>query len=224
MDKCGVLVTVPNSSPELLATLPLTGRGNECQGCSEAPSLSSILTSDDTTQHSCSPDSNLSANQALPAPPPILFHSLPSTAQTGLPARPWVIDQEHLVTTRTCPGSLGEQDLPHQSSWSLLTTKEEMRPAVTVLVPRSLGSGPSVSRAKHPYVCGKRWLKPLGCSPLKIAPQSFPQGVPLFLKGDGGPPLPSLSGLESSDLFLEVAKERHSLLMVPGPGIYTQFF
>lgn len=92
MDKCGVLVTVPISSPELLATLPLTGRGNECQGCSEAPSLSSILTSDDTTQHSCSPDSNLSANQALPAPPPILFHSLPSTTQTGLPDRPWVID------------------------------------------------------------------------------------------------------------------------------------
>lgn len=138
----------PISSSELLAPRPLTGRG-VARGCSEGSKpLSAILTTDATTQHSSSPDSSLSANQPLPAPPPILFPSLPSAAQNRASSQAFGhrFDREQapaLVTTRTCPGSLGQQDFLHQSSQSLLATEEEMRPAV------------NCSRAKKPWVRAK---------------------------------------------------------------------
>lgn len=151
-----------------------------------------------TTQHSSSPDSNLSANQPLLAPPPILFPSVPSAAQNPASSQAFGhrFDQEQapaLVTTRTCPGSPGQQDSPHQNSQSLLATKEEMRPAVNCSRAKKSWARAKCFQSQAPIcVSGKRWLRPLGCSPFKIAPQSFPQGTPLFLKGDGGPPLPSL--------------------------------
>lgn len=61
----------------------------------------------------CSEGSKLlSANQTLPAPPPVLFPSLPSATQSKATSQVFGLrfDWEHLVGSRTCPGSLGQQD------------------------------------------------------------------------------------------------------------------
>lgn len=153
MDKCGVLITVPISSSELLATLLLTGREETPglqRGLQVSPCPSSPLM---PQQHSCSPDSNLSANQALPALLPFSSPACPLLPKTRLPARPLVIVltgntwslQEHVLVP-------WDSRIPSSKHPEFSTTKEEMRPAVTVLVPRSPGPGPSVSRA-NAHVC-----------------------------------------------------------------------
>lgn len=176
MDKCGVLVTVPFSSSELLATLPLTGRRN-ARAVVRAPSLSlPILTTEATTQHSSSLDSSLSVNQSLLAPLSFSSPACPLPPKQGFQPGLWLsYDWEQapaMITTRTCPGSLGQQDSHHQCSQSLLATEKEMRSAV------------NCSRAKKPWVRAKDFQSQ-DCSP-------FLSSGGITLKGDGGPPLPSL--------------------------------
>lgn len=136
-----VTVSISISSSELSATLPLTGRGNTVAAV-RAPSLSNCPSSALTArQHSCNPDSKLSANQALTALLPFL-PNLPSAAQNQaasqafghhLTGNTWSLQGHVLV-----PWTAGS---PHQSSQSSLTTKEEMQPAVTVLCQEALGQG-----------------------------------------------------------------------------------
>lgn len=191
IDKCGVLVTVPISSSELLATLPLTGRRNT-RDVVRTPSLSlPILTTEATTQHSSSLDSSLSANQPLLAPLSFSSPACPLLPKQGFQPGLWSsYDWEQapaMVTTRTCPVSLGLQDSRHQSSQSLLATKEEMRSTVNCSCAKKPWVRAKDFQSQAPYCVWEevakatRVLTPQDCSPGGTT-----------LKGDGGPPLPSL--------------------------------
>lgn len=149
------------SAPQLLATLPLTGRGNTVAAV-RAPSLSHCPSSAPTArQRSCDPDRKLSANQALPALLPFL-PSLPSAAQNQaasqafghrLTGNTWSLQGHVLVPW--------DSRIPSSKQPEFTDYQGRNATCSDCFVPRSPGPGPSVSRAKCPCVYGKRWLKPL---------------------------------------------------------------
>ena len=139
MDKCRVLVTVPIGSSELLATLPLTGRGN-AGAAVRAPSFSVPTTP-------CQPLLPFSS-PACPLPPRTV-----RSLVIVLTGNTWSLQGHVLVPWDSrIPSSKQPEFTEHQG---------RSETSVTVLVPRSPGPGPGVSRAKCPCVYGKRWLKPL---------------------------------------------------------------
>lgn len=127
-------------------------RGNT-RAAVRAPSLSLPILVTDATATQLQPRQKPQCQPSPASPPPILFPSLPSAAQNKAASQAFGhrFDWEHLVTPRTCPGSLGQQDplikaprvCDHQGR------NEACRDCSRAKKP---GPGPSVSRASA-HVC-----------------------------------------------------------------------
>lgn len=155
MDKCGV--TVPNSSSELLATLPLTGRGNT-RAALRAPSFSVPI---------------------KPCHPLLPFSSPACRPEQGcLPARSLVI-----VLTGNTWSPQGHVLVPWDSRIPSLKQPEstDHQGRNETCSDCSRAKKPWARAVVFPEPSAHVWEEVakatrLGCSPLKIDPLSFPQG------------------------------------------------
>lgn len=244
MDKCTKILGFGHclhlSSSGLLATLQLTRRGNAGASGRFLSLSPPILCTDAATKHSSGPDRTLSANQPLPDPLPpssLLPSLLPGLPGQGFQPGLWVILSPGASPSLGCYkempwkywGQVPQDGRSHpvQSSWSLLDQQEEETCShVDCVCQETLDLGPSISRAKCPRVCvWGGWLRLLGASPLRIAPQPFPQGVATLNKVCWWRTLSSPTSGQNKDArrpqILPFRWQGIPSLMSPGPKVHA---